>query len=88
MPEAQRATGEADDVARLRQLIEATRVAQVIYVVAEFGLPDLLQDGPRSVEDLAMQKKRCSILPVHRGWRTQSGAVRWLRHGRWYGLTN
>jgi hypothetical protein len=53
MPEPQRATGEADDVARLRQLIEATRVAQVIYVVAELGLPDLLQDGPRSVEDLA-----------------------------------
>jgi hypothetical protein len=38
----------------LQQLIQSFLVPQCIYVAAKLRIPDLLQDGPRSSEELAM----------------------------------
>lgn len=38
---------------RLLALIRGYRISQAIYVAAKLGLPDLLADGPRDVDDLA-----------------------------------
>ena len=53
MHETQSPTAVAEHVEVFRQLIEATRVAQVMYAAAELALPDLLQRGSQSVEALA-----------------------------------
>jgi hypothetical protein len=48
--------GEADrDV--LWQAANAFRTTQALYVVAKLGIPDLLRDGPKTIEDLARQAK-------------------------------
>ena len=43
----------ADTTARLNRLLTGHRRMQMAYVVAKLGVPDLLVDGPRSVDDLA-----------------------------------
>ncbi len=44
----------ADDPARLLDLIQSHRVTAVIYVAARLGLAELLRDGPRTVDELAL----------------------------------
>lgn len=41
------------DRAHLLELIRGYRVSQAIYVVTRLGIPDLLADGPRNVDELA-----------------------------------
>jgi len=53
MYEAQSLTNEAEHVAVFQQLIQATRVAQIIHAAAELALPDLIEGGSRSIEALA-----------------------------------
>ena len=38
---------------QLRDLIRGYRISQAIYVVTRLGIPDLLADGPREIEELA-----------------------------------
>jgi hypothetical protein len=38
---------------QLRDLIRGYRISQAIYVVTRLGIPDLLADGPREIDDLA-----------------------------------
>jgi len=40
--------------AGVRAVLQASRVAQMMYVMAELGLPELLADGPRPADDLAV----------------------------------
>lgn len=39
--------------ARLLALVRGYRISQVIYVVTRLGIPDLLADGPRDIDELA-----------------------------------
>jgi hypothetical protein len=50
-----RQAGESDSAAtvELSRMIAGGRIAQVIAVAAELGIPDLLRDGPRSDAELA-----------------------------------
>jgi O-methyltransferase domain/Dimerisation domain len=41
------------DRARLLELIRGYRNSQAIYVATKLGIPDLLADGPRDIDDLA-----------------------------------
>jgi hypothetical protein len=45
--------GPVEPRARLLALLRGYRVSQAIYVVARLGIPDLLADGPREIDDLA-----------------------------------
>src|SRR5262245_64435073 len=38
---------------RLQALIRGYRMSQAVYVAARLGIPDLLAEGPRDVEELA-----------------------------------
>ena len=38
---------------RLLALVRGYRISQAIYVATRLGIPDLLADGPREIEDLA-----------------------------------
>ena len=38
---------------RLLTLVRGYRISQAIYVAARLGIPDLLADGPREIEELA-----------------------------------
>jgi hypothetical protein len=40
---------------RLRTLIGGYRLSQAIYVATRLGIPDLLADGPRDIEELAQE---------------------------------
>jgi hypothetical protein len=40
---------------RLRQLINGYQITQAIYVAVTLGVPDLLADGPRAVDELATE---------------------------------
>jgi len=42
-----------DPVSRMRTMINGYQVSQALSVAARLGLPDLLVDGPRTVDDLA-----------------------------------
>jgi ubiquinone/menaquinone biosynthesis C-methylase UbiE len=44
----------AEDPARLLDLIQSHRVTAVIYVAARLGLAELLRDGPRTADELAL----------------------------------
>ncbi|MGI9382380.1 MAG: methyltransferase [Methyloligellaceae bacterium] len=50
-------TAEPSTPADLRRMIVGYRLSQAIYVAAKLGIADLLKDGPRSVEDLAVSAK-------------------------------
>src|SRR5262245_59070302 len=41
------------DRARLLELIRGYRISQAIYVATKLGIPELLADGPRDIDDLA-----------------------------------
>ena len=43
----------ADGASRVRAIIEATRIAQMVYAMVELGLPDMLAGGSRADADLA-----------------------------------
>jgi hypothetical protein len=43
--------------AQLRELIAGYRVAMMVGVVAELGVPDILHRGPKTAEDLALETK-------------------------------
>ena len=52
--EVRPATSPADPPpAAVLSLATAYQASRALYVVAKLGLPDLLADGPRSVDDLA-----------------------------------
>ena len=38
---------------RLRTLIRGYRLSQAVYVATRLGIPDLLADGPREIDELA-----------------------------------
>jgi O-methyltransferase domain/Dimerisation domain len=44
---------DAEPQARLRALIGGYRLSQAIYVATRLGIPDLLADGPREIDELA-----------------------------------
>ena len=39
--------------AQLLALVRGYRISQAIYVVTQLGIPDLLADGPREIDELA-----------------------------------
>jgi hypothetical protein len=43
----------ATDRERLLTLVRGYRISQAIYVATKLGIPDLLADGPREIDDLA-----------------------------------
>lgn len=45
------------EAAQLRELITGFRVAMMVGVAAELGIPDLLHRGPKTAEDLARETK-------------------------------
>ena len=51
------ATSPQPHGAQVRELIAGFRVAMMVGVVAELGIPDILHSGPKSAEDLARETK-------------------------------
>jgi hypothetical protein len=51
------AEAHADSQAQLRALIGGYRLSQALYVATRLGIPDLLSDGPREIEELAHATK-------------------------------
>src|SRR5215203_1642334 len=45
---------DSEAATSVRAVLQASRVAQMMYAMAELGLPDLLAEGPRSANDLAI----------------------------------
>jgi hypothetical protein len=45
--------GPVESRARLLALVRGYRISQAIYVAARLGIPDLLADGPREIDELA-----------------------------------
>lgn len=45
--------GPVESRAQLLALVRGYRISQAIYVVAQLGIPDLLADGPREIDELA-----------------------------------
>ena len=45
--------GPVESRARLLALVRGYRISQAIYVVTRLGIPDLLADGPREIDELA-----------------------------------
>jgi hypothetical protein len=41
--------------ARLWELVRGYRLSQAVYVVTQLGIPDLLADGPREIDELARE---------------------------------
>ena len=52
--EGQHAEPTADDVHKLREMCAGHHVAQALYVMAELGIADLLRNGVRDSDDLAL----------------------------------
>ena len=44
---------EEGELDQLRRLINGYQVTQAIHVAVTLGIPDLLADGPRAIDDLA-----------------------------------
>ena len=45
--------GPVESRAQLLALVRGYRISQAIYVVTQLGIPDLLADGPREIDELA-----------------------------------
>ena len=45
--------GSVESRARLLALVRGYRISQAIYVATRLGIPDLLADGPREIDELA-----------------------------------
>ncbi len=45
--------GPVESRERLLTLVRGYRISQAIYVATRLGIPDLLADGPREIEELA-----------------------------------
>jgi len=45
--------GPVESRAQLLALLRGYRISQAIYVVTQLGIPDLLADGPREIDELA-----------------------------------
>ena len=58
MTEARPVTSPTDPPSAIvLSLSTAYQASRALYVAAKLGLPDLLADGPRSVDDLACSRK-------------------------------
>ena len=49
--------GPVESRAQLLALVRGYRISQAIYVVTQLGIPDLLADGPREIDELARATK-------------------------------
>src|SRR5262245_23081416 len=52
--ESSHTTNPMPPVVALRHLLHGYRISQAIYVAAKLGIADLLQDGPKGSDELAM----------------------------------
>src|SRR5215831_4243740 len=46
--------GQDSPEARMREMLGGYRITQMLYVAAKLGLPDLLAEGPKTPEKLAV----------------------------------